>query len=170
MAALSAHHVVDALDVAGLNLSLTPELGLKVTPASRITPELRELIRDSKDVLIRWLERATAKDAPAPPLDPDPWCWPHSTAMNAAEIDRFTMRLARFTDKGLTLADAEALADKLVIRDREGDDRRLCLECLHLRRDRRCNARTVADGPGGSLIDALPTILQRCDQFREATP
>lgn len=71
--------------------------------------------------------------ANAPAIDPDRWCWPHGPAMNTAEIDTFTARLARFTDKGLTLADAEALADGLVQRDREMDDRHLCLECVHLR-------------------------------------
>lgn len=52
--------------------------------------------------------------------------------MTGAEIDTFTARLVRFTDRGLTLDDAEWLADKLVTRDREGDDRRLCVECVHL--------------------------------------
>ena len=52
--------------------------------------------------------------------------------MSTAEIDAFTVRLARFTDKGLSLDDAEALADKLVTRDRDNDSRRLCLECAHL--------------------------------------
>ena len=37
--------------------------------------------------------------------DPDRWCWPHSSAMNTEEIDTFTARLARFTDKGLHLSD-----------------------------------------------------------------
>lgn len=64
--------------------------------------------------------------------DPDRWCWPHGAAMNTAEIDTFTARLARFTDKGLTLTDAEALADKLVMRDRDDDNRRTCLECAHV--------------------------------------
>lgn len=52
--------------------------------------------------------------------------------MNTAEIDAFTARLARFTDKGLSLDNTEALADKLVTRDRDNDSRRLCLECAHL--------------------------------------
>src|SRR5574343_1131693 len=68
----------------------------------------------------------------SPATDPDRWCWPHSTAMNSGEIDTYTMRLTRFTDKGMSLEDAERLADKLVIRDREGDDQRLCLECTHM--------------------------------------
>jgi len=69
----------------------------------------------------------------------------------------------------LNLIDATALADKLVIRDRDGDDRRLCLECVHLRPGGRCGVRTVADVPGGRSIDALP-FLQRCNRFKEATP
>ena len=68
-----------------------------------------------------------AANDPAP--DADRWCWPNSTAMTGAEIDTFTARVSRFTEKGLILDDAEALADRLVIRDRESDDRRLCLEC-----------------------------------------
>lgn len=65
--------------------------------------------------------------ANAPAIDPDRWCWPDGLAMNTAEIDTFTARRARFTDKGLTLAVAESLADGLVQRDREMDDRHLCL-------------------------------------------
>jgi len=77
-----------------------------------------------------WTERAaiaeydgglTRQDAEALA---DSFCWPHSSAMNGAEIDTFTGRLARFTDRGLSLDDAERLADRLVIRDRDGDDRR----------------------------------------------
>ena len=68
----------------------------------------------------------------APASDPDRWCWPHSPAMNTTEVDTFTARLARFIDKGVSYDEAERLADALVIRDREGDDRRLCLECPHL--------------------------------------
>ena len=48
----------------------------------------------------------TGGDAPAanaPGSDPDRWCWPHSEAMNAGEIDTFMARLSRFTDKGLGL-------------------------------------------------------------------
>ena len=64
--------------------------------------------------------------------DLDRWCWPHPSAMNGSEIDTFTERLHQFTDKGLARNDGEALADKLVLRDREKDDRRTCLECRYL--------------------------------------
>jgi hypothetical protein len=105
--------------------------------------------------------------------DIDRWCWPHSTAMNTAEIDTFTARLARFTDKGLSLDDGEKLADKLVARDRESDDRRLCLECLHLAGHGAGSWRCGAWQAAGVAIRArdaqLPTdfvnLLQRCDGF-----
>lgn len=113
-----------------------------------------------------------APAANAPATDPDRWCWPHGPAMNTAEIDTFTARLARFTDKGLTLADAEALADGLVQRDREMDDRHLCLECAHLHGGTgrwRCG-NAVAAGIGLRAADAqLPSNLthqlQRCAGF-----
>ncbi len=108
-----------------------------------------------------------------PGNDPDADCWPNSTAMNGAEIDLFTARLHRFTDKGLIHADGEALADKLVIRDREADDRRSCLECRHLsgygHTSWRCGnwqAAGVAIRPRDTQLPAdLVLQLQRCDGF-----
>ena len=113
-------------------------------------------------------ESATAND-PAP--DADRWCWPHSTAMTGAEIATFTARLSRFTDKGLNLDDGEALAGKLVTRDREDDDRRLCLECLHLggygQASWRCgnwqSAGIAIRARDNQLPRDLVFELQRCD-------
>lgn len=84
--------------------------------------------------------------------------------MNGAEVDHFTGRLARFTSQGLPPPEAEALADQLVIRDREGDDRRLCLECVHLS-GRRCGAWQRAAVGGPVLPASLLTLLQRCAAF-----
>ena len=106
----------------------------------------------------------TRGDSPAandPAADPDRWAWPHSEAMTGTEIDTFTARLARFTDRGMGLEDADALADKLMTRDRESDDRRLCLECVHLAHNRLCKTVTT----NGKPIEPIPTILQRCGSF-----
>ena len=111
-------------------------------------------------------------------LDPDAFCWPHSKAMNGTEIDLFTARLNRFTDKGLTATDGEALADKLVDRDRETDDRRFCLECRHLsgygQTSWRCGNWQAAGIAIRSRTPQLPTDLalqlQRCDGYATATP
>ena len=191
---MNASQIIDALRDAGLSIALTPERGLKVAPASRLTPALRDVIRSSKHLLIDWLDAANDPQ----PLDREAWperaaiaeydgglsrqdaealadasCWPHSTAMNGAEIDTFTTRLARFTDRGLSLDDAERLADKLVIRDREADDRRVCLECVHIRHGGRCGNWRAAGVAIFALDARLPgdftTILQRCDGFTEVT-
>lgn len=109
-----------------------------------------------------------AANDPAP--DPDRWAWPHSTAINGAEIDTFTARLALFTEKGLSLAEAEALADTLVIRDRDADDRRLCLECANVRHGGGmwgCGQWRVAKLGAGGLPADLVRVLQRCDAFKE---
>ncbi len=105
------------------------------------------------------------KAANDPMPDSDRWCWPPSDAMNTAEIEQFTARLTRFAGRGLALADAERLADKMVIRDREGDDRRVCLECAHLS-GRRCGGWQHA-GIGGPVVPAeLVQRPQRCPAFR----
>jgi hypothetical protein len=65
------------LQSAGLVLGLTPERGLMVTPASRLTPPLRELIKAHRDDLVRWLGKEASNDpatlspatAPTEPLD-----------------------------------------------------------------------------------------------------
>ena len=107
--------------------------------------------------------------------DADRWCWPHGAAMNTAEIDTFTARLARFTDKGLTLYDAQALSDKLVKRDRDDDHRQLCLECVHLQGVGRWSCGNWKQaGIGTRAADAglahgLVVMLQHCPGFREAT-
>lgn len=93
--------------------------------------------------------------------------------MNTVELDAFTARLARITDKGLTLADAESMTDMLVIRDRDADDRRLCLECVHLTGRRagawHCNnwrqAEIAIQARGAQLSGDLVRLLQRCDGF-----
>ena len=118
---------------------------------------------------------AAQRAAGVPPLgDPDADCWPHSAAMNGTEIDTFTARLARFTDMGLTLDAGERLADKLVIRDRDRDDRRHCLECLHLHGGWRCGNWQRAGVAVRARDAQLPTdfvdLLQRCDGFSDAVP
>jgi hypothetical protein len=109
-----------------------------------------------------------ANDSPSmEPMSSERWCWPHSDAMNYKEIDIFTARVILFTEKGLEPQGAESLADKLVIRDRDYDDRRLCLECAHLQGHGRWSCRKWA--AAGVARDALaPDLvlgLHRCGGF-----
>lgn len=105
--------------------------------------------------------------------DPDRWCWPHSSAMTGAEIDTFVARLHRFTHKGLAHTHGEALVDKLVVRDREQDDRRVCLECKHFsghgagswRCDNWQAAGVAIRARDAQLPADLVVQLQRCNGF-----
>jgi len=103
--------------------------------------------------------------------DPDRWAWPHSEAMNGSEIDTFTARLHHFTRRGLAVLNSEKLADKLVIRDREADERRLCLECSNLGRGSgwRCNQWQRAGLGAAGIPAGLVLQLQRCDSFNDST-
>lgn len=79
-------------------------------------------------------------------------------ALGAAEIQTYAARLALFARRGLKESTADALADVLVRRDRDTDDRVLCMECAQLKRGFICQAR----GP------ALRGIFQRCEKFSSA--
>lgn len=104
--------------------------------------------------------------------DPDRHCWPNTNAMNTAEIDTFTARVHLFTARGVSTTEAEGMADALVLRDREADARRLCLECSHLRRSAglwRCGQWERAELAAADVPGDVANLLQRCSAFNEAT-
>jgi hypothetical protein len=162
MAAPAIRITMQRLHSAGLCVTLTPEKGIKVSPANAITDALRELIVAYKVGVVDFLTES-AND-PAPNHDR-----PNTTDMKAEEVDRFTARLARFIGKGVTQADAESLGHKLVIRDREQDDRVLCLECSHLQRNGRCGNWTRAGvaihTKDAQLATDFLQLLHRCDGY-----
>lgn len=106
---------------------------------------------------------------PAP--NPDRYCWPHSSAMNSGERDKFKYRVELFQAKGLDEMNAEALADKLVIRDRDGDDRKACYECRYLKAitSLRCEnwkLAGIAMKSSDSFVGKdFAMMLQRCNGF-----
>ena len=115
-----------------------------------------------------------ANDPAAVAQDPDRWCWPHSQAMTSREIYTFTARLHHFTECGLTQPEAEGLADQLVTRDRDADERRLCLECVHLAGHagtwgcRNWQRAGMATKPQLAQLSAALVIQpQRCDGFKD---
>lgn len=103
--------------------------------------------------------------------DLDRHCWPYSVAMNTGEIDQFVKRRQVFLAKGLDEVTADELANKLVVRDRDGDDRRVCFECSHLKGFTylRCNnwkhAGIAKTSDGAFVHKGFGTLLQRCDGF-----
>ena len=113
---------------------------------------------------------------PVPPIsesnstaNPDRYCWPHSSAMNTAEIDTFTARVDLFMRRGLDESEAERLADGLVLRDRKGGERRLCLECAHLRPGGalwQCKQWPRAGIAGAGVTEEAAKLMRRCVAFK----
>jgi hypothetical protein len=64
---------------------------------------------------------------------------------------------------GWTQQQAEALAERLTLRDAD-DDRRTCVECSHCRPGLICDAYRAA-GVDRELGRDLATLLQRCPAF-----
>lgn len=81
------------------------------------------------------------------------WVW------SEIETQTFLVRQAQFRASGLPDPLAEKLADQLVARDRNGDDRGLCAECRHCRPGPRCTKQL-----------AVLDVLHRCDYFATKKP
>ncbi len=88
-----------------------------------------------------------------------------------AEFRRFDFRLALFKRRGLTEREAETLADRLALRDQDRDDRRVCLECIHLQHRGTCFAAAQGWLAGVSkFLEPIPNLLQRCERFEFCKP
>lgn len=168
---------MDALDLlnhlrrAGLVLTLMPAGGLHVAPRSALTDDRRTAIRSARDALVRALQAETA----SPPLPPrqsgNPLMSPeqgdecHAGGWDVAEIDTYMARIARFARMGRV--DAEHLAERLTLRDRQHDDRRLCAECQELEISGRCAAARRGETRGADRrLEPVPSMLMRCEAFR----
>ncbi len=101
----------------------------------------------------------------------DRYSWPHSLGMINREIDIFTSRVMRLTGMGIGAKAAVSLADRLLTRDRDADDRILCLECKYLRKGWRCSNWARASVANRAIDSNLPTdfvsLMQRCDGFNQ---
>jgi hypothetical protein len=118
---------------------------LLVAPASELTDELRDELRQAKPKLMALLRQSPR------------WCH--------ADITRFTTRRDRLLRWGWAEPDAEALAERLMRRDSEQDDRVHCTDCKHYRPGRCGNHRQAGLG-SNDLGRDLASLLQRCDGFK----
>lgn len=102
MTALISAAIVERLLQAGLNLSLAPAGGLAVTPSSHLTAELRDLIRSSKPLLIRWLTAADEGASGAPDQLANPLAWKElAAAYHAHHFDcRYCIAAGRSSQNG----------------------------------------------------------------------
>ena len=87
------------------------------------------------------------------------------------EMRRVAFRVRLFRSRGYTPERAATWANRLTVRDAEGDDRRSCIECANLKASGAC--RPAADGrmPGTSTrLTPVTDILGRCAWFEWERP
>ena len=92
-----------------------------------------------------------------------------AVAWTDGDIARFLDRRTRLIRWGWPEADAEKLAERLVIRDREQDERVSCTDCRHYRPGR-CGNHRDAGMYSAELGRDLAAMLQRCGGHDAITP
>jgi hypothetical protein len=151
-----------------------------VRPASKLTDDLREQIRAHKAEII---DRLAADRAAAPahqareqrqPHDDLPRLTPEQVraliGWDDAEIAQAGRYMRQADRHGFDLDLAERITDHLMLRDRQRDDRRMCLECSHLDRSGRCSAARAGRLPGaGRDLQPVKVALMRCPGFQTNT-
>ncbi|MBP6900887.1 MAG: hypothetical protein KBC73_12400 [Burkholderiaceae bacterium] len=154
---MGARDLMDTL--AGLGIVIAAEGGrLLIRPASRLTDALRADLRAFKPEVLALLGGgASVPGRPEPAQGPRPWL----EAWTDDDIQRFTQRRAHLIRWGWPETDAELLAERLVIRERSGDDRTSCGECQH-HRPGRCGNHRVAGLQSPDVGHDLAAMLQRC--------
>ena len=88
----------------------------------------------------------------------------HSPSWNDGEIQAFTHRRDRLLRWGYPEQDADDLAERLTLRDREHDERVSCTDCRHYRPGR-CGNHRAAGLRVPDMGRDLAAMLQRCEGF-----
>ena len=93
----------------------------------------------------------------------------HEGGWDDAEIAVFMARSTRLSARGRV--DAEHLAERLTLRDRHADDRRLCVECREMEASGHCAAaRRGALANTNRRLEPTQNILVRCPDFSASEP
>ena len=159
---MGARDLLQELSAAGVSVVASGN-SLVVRPASRVTDNMRSALRTAKPELLALLAK--------PPVRPRPTNEPCSQpAWSEREIETFSARVLLFVRRGLSPTTADDMAERMTWRDRDGDDRRTCIECRHLSRDARCTLARAGKLIGiDRALEPIPTLLQRCDGFNAST-
>jgi hypothetical protein len=139
---------------------------LIVRPASKLTDDLRAALRQSKPELLAILASTQARRPNALSLEESDRA--HAEPWNKAACDRFVERMSLFMRVGIDATDADDLAERLHLRDVDGDRRRMCIECRHHRPG------AIEDCANAKLAGTrlhgrhAATLLQHCPGFESA--
>ena len=183
---MDASDLLRGLRASGFAVTLT-DAGIRISPSSGLTAEHRLAIQASRPELVVLLDAETREAAgrhggyPLPASTAEGAAGPyslslaegdraHASAWDDAAIARFQARAGRLAALGFDGADAEDIAEALVLRDAERDDRAACVECRSLAGFRgsgfRCGRPAAAGLHGRDVGEALAVRLQRCPAFQ----
>jgi hypothetical protein len=175
---MEASELLHYLRDMGLVLTLTSAGGLHVAPREALTDYYRSTIRAQRDALVLALRtEAEPPPQPHPPhhsglhlMAPEQSDQCHAGGWNDAEINTFTAKKVLLISRGCATDDAEQIAERLTLRDRQHDDRQLCLECAYLQGWSywRCGNWQTANVAGNGLSRDIVFLFQRCVGFKSA--
>jgi hypothetical protein len=156
---MGARDLLAELHEAGLSISCDGD-GLVIRPASGLTEDMRAALVAAKPEVLAILRRQqrpyVLTQAESDTCHALPW--------NDAAIARFVARVGRFLRMGVKATNADDLAERLHLRDLEGDARVICLECARYRAGR-CGNHRAAQLSSSDVSDDLAARLQRCQGF-----
>ena len=162
---MGAADLLQQVRAAGFRLEVA-DGRLLITPASKLTDELRAELRQAKPELLQLLSLPLATYPRRPyALTVAEADRAHADCRDDAVVAQFVARVSLFIRRGVDASEADDLAERLVLRDREGDDRALCLECSRYR-PRNCTAYRAAGLQSHEVGHDLAARLQRCLAFR----
>lgn len=150
-------------DLAGAGVTVTADGDqLVVRPASKLTDAIRSALRDVKPAVLTLLARNQPPDKYATSQLAD-------VAWTGQNIARFQELRARLLWWRWAEPEAELLAERLVRRHREQDERVSCVECRYFRPGR-CGNYRRAGLSASEVGHDLASLLQRCTGFRAVQP
>lgn len=135
----------------GVPLEFAGFANVRSLPDPAETQQIRASSQDSQDS-----QACLPTNVSAPTLAAVAW--------TDEDIARFAEREARLLRWGWPAAEAEAMAERLVLRDRQRDDRVSCTECDHYRPGR-CGNHRAADLHAPLVARDMAALLQRCGGF-----
>ena len=154
---MGARELLADLAVKGVSVTADGDR-LVVRPASKLTGTMLVALREAKSDLLALLSpfRLTHEQGDR--------C--HTSCWDDAEIAIFSARVRVLMRRGIGTDDADDLAERLTLRDREGDDQRICIECSQLSDKGRCIAAATGRLAGADTrLEPVQTILHGCDAF-----
>ena len=147
-------------DLAVKGVSVTADRArLVVQPASKLTGTMLVALREAKSDLLALLSpyRLTREQGDR--------C--HAPCWDDAEIAALSARVRVLMRRGIGADDADDLAERLTLRDREVDDQRICIECSQPSDKGRCIAAATRRLAGADTrLETVQTILHGYDAFK----